>query len=105
MRDKIPEIIKSQGNTPETETLTPELYAKYLKLKVAEEAKEVSETANHAEEVEEIADLLEVVYALAKNANISPDEIEKARAEKREKRGGFDSKIFLKKVIFSNPEE
>lgn len=105
VRDNIPEIIKSQGNTPETEILTPELYTKYLKLKIAEEAKEVSETTTHAEEVEEIADLLEVVYALAKTADIQLDEIEKARVEKRKNKGGFDSKIFLKKIIFSNPEE
>lgn len=100
VRDKIPEIITSNGNIPETEILTPALFGKYLKLKLIEEAKEVSEAGTHGDEIEELADLMEVFNAILKNSEITFEEVEKARKEKAEKRGGFEKRIFLRKVIF-----
>ena len=49
--------------------------------------------------IEELADLLEVIYAATKARGYSIEELEKVRVEKVEKRGGFDKKILLKKVI------
>ena len=48
------------------------------------------------EKAEELADVLEVMYAIANSFKIPFEEIEKVRLDKKEKRGGFDSKIFLK---------
>ena len=47
---------------------------------------------------EELADLLEVIHAIAKVKNISLEEVEKIRQEKRNKRGGFEEKIYLEDV-------
>ena len=49
--------------------------------------------------IEELADLLEVIYAATKARGYSIEELEKVRVEKVEKRGGFDKKILLIKVI------
>ena len=47
---------------------------------------------------DELADIMEVVYALASLHDCTSEELEKLRAEKAEKRGGFDKKIFLIEV-------
>ena len=48
---------------------------------------------------EELADILEVVLALAAAQGKTPEDLEVLRAEKREKRGGFDKKLFLEWVL------
>ena len=45
--------------------------------------------------VEELADLLELIRAAAIARGYTLDELESVRAEKAEKRGGFERKIFL----------
>lgn len=42
--------------------------------------------------------MLEVMYAIAKARGYSVNELERVRAEKAEKRGGFEKKIFLERV-------
>lgn len=49
--------------------------------------------------LEELADLLEVIHAATVARGYSIDELEALRAKKAEKRGGFEDKIFLKRVI------
>lgn len=48
--------------------------------------------------LEELADMLEVMYAIVAARGYSVSELESIRAEKAEKRGGFDKRIFLEKV-------
>ena len=94
VRDRIIDIIKENGETPIYHTLSDEEYLKELHKKLLEEANEFIE----ADDKEELADLLEVVYAIAKHKNINMDEVEKIRVKKREKRGGFEDKIYLETV-------
>ena len=47
---------------------------------------------------DELADIMEVIYALADIHGCTPEQLEDIRAEKAEKRGGFNDKIFLIKV-------
>ena len=47
---------------------------------------------------EELADLMEVIYSIAKVKNINLDDVEAIRIKKKEKRGGFDKKIYLESV-------
>ena len=49
--------------------------------------------------LEEMADVLEVLYAIAAARGDSVEELERVRAEKSEKRGGFADRIFLEKVV------
>ena len=48
---------------------------------------------------EEAADILEIVYALFNSYQLGINEIERSRVEKLYKRGGFDDRIILEKVI------
>ena len=93
VRDKIPEIIEKSGKQCEMEILSDEKYLEMIDKKLDEELAEYHQDQN----IEELADLLEVIYAATKARGYSIEELEKVRAQKAEKRGGFDKKILLKK--------
>ena len=95
VRDKIPEIIEKSGKQCEMGILSDEKYLEMIDKKLDEELAEYHQDQN----LEELADLLEVIYAATKARGYSIEELEKVRAQKAEKRGGFDKKILLKKVI------
>jgi len=97
VRDKIPEIIKANGEEPITKILNDEEYKKELEIKLLEECHEVIEASNK-ERLEEIADLYEVIKALLYIENSSLDEIKTIAKEKEVKRGAFKDKIYLEGV-------
>jgi len=94
VRDKIPEIIKANGDECETRILDEDEFAKELKKKLVEEAKEL-EGAPEGGVADESADILELVESIAAHYNISFEDLEKSQAEKRKKRGGFTKRLFL----------
>lgn len=63
-----------------------------------EEYKEVIEAIGD-DRIEELADMIEVIKALAKVENSNLDTVVSVANKKSEKRGAFDDKIFLEKVI------
>ena len=65
-----------------------------LDSKLDEELEEYHEEQN----IEELADLLEVIRAIAVARGYSLEELERVRAEKAAKRGGFEKRILLKEV-------
>ncbi len=95
VRDRIPEVIEAAGKTCMTEILSNEEYLKLLDLKLDEELAEYHKDQN----IEELADLLEVIHAAAVARGYSLDDLERVRAEKAAKRGGFERRILLRKVI------
>jgi predicted house-cleaning noncanonical NTP pyrophosphatase (MazG superfamily) len=95
IRDRIPEIIEKHGNKAIVEVLDEQDFAKYLKLKLAEEMQEYLDSGS----VEELADLVEVVYALLDCAGVSHAEFEAIRKAKVEERGSFTKKLLLREVI------
>ncbi len=62
--------------------------------KLNEELTEYQESKS----LEELADLLEVMRAVLKARGETIEQLEKVRAEKAVKRGGFEKKILLKEV-------
>lgn len=94
VRDKIPEIIKRDLKECLTKNVSGKEKLQYLYRKLFEEGKELSESGS----VEELADVQEVLNAIAKELNITPNELERVRAEKANKRGGFDKGIVLLEV-------
>ena len=64
VRDNIPEIIKSNGETPITRILDDEEYKKELERKLLEEYNEVLESSGD-DRMEELADMLEVMISIA----------------------------------------
>ena len=98
VRDKIPNIIEEKGETPVIKTLDAIEYKKELEKKLYEEYKEVIE-ATGDDRLEELADMLEVIRAVAKLENKDLNDIIEIALIKNEKRGAFETKIFLEKVI------
>ena len=91
VRDRIPEIIESSGNTCVTKILADEEYLRMIDAKLDEELAEYHKDQN----IEELADLLEVIRAAAIARGYTLEELEAVRAEKAEKRGGFEKRILL----------
>lgn len=91
VRDKIPEIIASQGEKPIIRILDQEEYTRCLRDKLDEEVEEFHRDRN----LEELADILEVTCALAEDLGYSREELLLRCEEKRGKRGGFQDRIFL----------
>lgn len=92
VRDKIPENIdKMEGRKSNYKILEDKEYIEELDKKLFEEAHEFIE----AHSVEELADLMEVIYTIMKINNISINDVENARKIKKDKKGGFNDKIYL----------
>lgn len=91
VRDRIPEIIRKKGGNCTTRVLSDAEYTDMLDKKLGEELAEY--LASH--DPEELADLLEVIYACAATQGLCPADLERLRAEKAAKRGGFEDKILL----------
>ncbi len=73
-------------------------YKNELEKKLYEEYQEVIE-ATGEDRIEELADMLEVMKALAKLENKTLEDIINTSEQKNKKRGAFNEKIFLEKVI------
>ena len=95
VRDRIPEIIAASGKTCKTEILTDAEYLRMVDSKLDEELAEYHKDQN----IEELADLMEVIRACAVARGYTIEQLERVRAEKAAKRGGFEKKILLKEVI------
>lgn len=95
IRDRIPEIITKQGLTLTTRILEADEYLTELRTKLQEETNEFLTAESSSEAIEELADMLEVIHALAERHGASVQELERIRADKADKRGGFKDRIYL----------
>ena len=94
VRDKIPDIIKSNGEEPIVKILLFDEYKRELERKLQEELNETVE-ASGIDRIEELADMLEVMISLAKLENKTLDDIIDYCNKKHEKRGGFQKRLYL----------
>ena len=101
VRDNIPSIIESKGETPVTRVLDDDTYKVELEKKLNEEYQEVL-AASGDDRVEELADMVEIIRSLAKLEGKSLQEVVEIADVKSKKRGAFSEKIFLEKVIEKN---
>jgi len=95
VRDKIPEIIKSKGETPIYRVLTSSEYLSALNQKLQEEVSEYLDDNC----LEELSDILEVAFAIAAVKGYTPEELAQARDAKNNRNGAFNKKFFLEKVV------
>ena len=93
VRDKIEEIMISNGAKPITRILSDEEYKKELDKKLLEEVKEYLESG----EIEELADIEEVILAILNTKGKTKENLEEIRKNKVLKRGAFYKKIFLER--------
>ena len=94
VRDKIPEIIRVKGEQPKTHKLSKIEFRQEINKKLQEEVDEFLAD----ESMEELADIQEVIHGILQSMDKSFDELEQVRLEKKEKRGGFESQVFLESV-------
>lgn len=102
VRDKIPEIIFKTGGSCTYNTLsTKNEYIAALGNKCIEEVQEINDAIKNVDRehtVEELADLTEVLECLIKVLKIDVSEIRAKQIEKRNKKGSFTEKIFLREI-------
>lgn len=91
VRDNIPDKIKANGEVPLTHVASDEEYREKLAKKLVEERDEFFASPS----AEEAGDMLEVLHAMCTMHNINIKDVEKARVEKYEARGGFAGRVIL----------
>lgn len=94
VRDRIPEIIQSQGHRPATRVLEDDEYQAALLAKLLEEAQE-AQSAPPEDLPSELADVFEVLQALVAAYGLNWEELISHAASKRAQRGAFAQRIFL----------
>ena len=95
VRDNIPSQINNQdGRKAKYKILEDEEYIKELNKKLLEESHEFIEE----NKPEELADIMEVIENIMRVKNISWDEVNTIKKEKKDKKGGFADKIYLEYV-------
>lgn len=95
VRDKIPEIIKANGEEPLVEFLDDDQFYDQLCKKLKEEVDEFLQD----DTLEELAYVIEVLMKILEKKGSSMVELEDIRKRKLDKRGGFEEGIFLKDVV------
>lgn len=94
IRDKIPQIIKSNGKTPTTRILPEDEYIKELCKKTQEELTEYIEAKTKPDKLEELSDLLELINALAEHEGSTLEEINNIRKRKQKNEVAFQIVYF-----------
>lgn len=98
VRDKIPEKIEQNGEAAVTVQLEKNILGSLLRRKLVEESLEVLDAENSEELIAELADVLEVIDGILQQQSINIQEVLKRKEKKREKVGGFERGIYLKKT-------
>lgn len=94
VRDKIIELMQSNGSKMYWFTLQDKDFIKQLKIKLIEEAQEVLHS-NKNNIIDELADVMELVDYLAQLHDINNEQLQQAKNNKREEKGGYEKRIFL----------
>lgn len=95
IRSKIPLRMKDEGVFVYSNSLSESDYLNALKKKIVEEAQEVHDANSKEDLITELADVMEVIYSIAQASKINLDEIEVARAKKRDINGDFLPENFI----------
>ncbi len=102
VRDRIPELVKEAGHDVKFRQLTAEEKPRFLKQKIATEAKELLE-ADVGREKEEVSDLLEAMEAFITARGLEREDLRRVKEHKRKQRGGFDRCFVVEST--SEPED
>ena len=94
VRDRIPDIIRAEGRSCATVTVSGPALLRLLKEKLQEEATEAA-GADGPALLSELADVREVIDALSAAAGITDTDLLREQERRRQERGGFDSKTLL----------
>lgn len=97
IRDNIPLIIESLGDTSICEAVTDKAeLLDYLNTKLNEEV----QGYNDSYEMKELADIVEVIRSIVKLKGYEWEYLESIREDKKASNGGFDRGLLLKEVYY-----
>ncbi|WP_257299430.1 nucleoside triphosphate pyrophosphohydrolase [Haloarchaeobius sp. FL176] len=94
VRDRIPEVVRENDETPVTHTVDGEAYRERLREKLVEEATEFRDDPT----VEELGDVLDVVAAIREAEPVDEGDLQRKRRAKAAQRGGFEDGVVLDRV-------
>ncbi len=95
VRDKIIEMMESNGSKLYSYKLNDQDFLKQLKIKLIEEASEVYKAQTKQEILDELSDIKEIIDSLLNIHNLTFKDLELAQEKKRNERGGYQERIFL----------
>jgi predicted house-cleaning noncanonical NTP pyrophosphatase (MazG superfamily) len=99
VRDRIPEIISSEGREPCFRRVSGAQMTHALFEKLIEEHAELIADKDHASrKLEELADMIEVIFAIARQDDVSEDELMEIVRRKRADKGAFREGYLLSTV-------
>lgn len=96
VRDRIPDIIRADGQEPVTRILAEPEYRASLFNKLLKEADELR-AAPAESRIDDAADVYEVLLSIAGMLGSSLEEVQDLAARKRAERGGFEARIWLER--------
>lgn len=101
VRDRIPEIIRRNGEMPTIRTMDADEYRRELLYKLIEEAEDLRQAGYdpaNPQFLVEVADVAEVLDAILDEFAVTREELDEMRAKRAEERGRFKEHIFLESV-------
>ncbi|MEB2281804.1 nucleoside triphosphate pyrophosphohydrolase [Lysinibacillus xylanilyticus] len=98
VRDLIPQVIEENGKTCIIRVLEQGEHLEEIKVKMQEEALEFLEATSSKEAVEELVDILELVHTAIQMYDVSYEQLEQIRTQKKNQCGGFSKGIYLVEV-------
>lgn len=98
IRDNMRELIENDCKHAEFDILTGTKKKEALNNKLKEEMNEYLESGH----ITELADILEVIHGILEHNGKTFEDVEKIRQDKKSKKGGFSTGLFLKSIEFND---
>jgi len=98
VRDRIPDIIRENGEVPIVRKLSQSEYKKELLKKLVEESGEAVRAKDKKHLVNELTDIEETILAVMEVFRIDCKDVTKERNTKKKERGAFAKRIYLEGV-------
>lgn len=97
VRDKIPAIVSARtGKETKNRVLeSDEEYAKFLMIKVMEEAHELANAEGREHIAEEAADVKELLDTILEATGLTWEEVQEVQKKKAAERGGFRGRVLM----------
>lgn len=98
VRDKVPSLVTKDGGSYSLKLLSPLEHQHEITKKMYEELNEYNAATSKEEAIEELVDIVELIYAAVKLHDLSIEEFEEMRLNKKKKKGGFEKGIYLNSI-------
>ena len=98
VRDKVPSLVTKDGGSYSLKLLSPLEHQHEITKKLFEELTEYNEASSKEAAVEELVDMVELIYSALKLHDVSIEEFEHIRTEKKKLKGSFEKGIYLHNI-------